>query len=92
MDSAAANRAFLPRAELVAPKLADLLAMDDATFRTIFAGSPIKRIGRNRMVRNAAIAAGNSGDATFRTRLELLAGDEDAAVAEAAAWALGELP
>ena len=90
-QSAAANRAFLPRAELVAPRLAELLAMDDATFRTIFAGSPIKRIGRNRMVRNAAIAAGNSGDAAFRPRLEWLAVDEDAVVAEAAAWALGEL-
>ena len=90
-QSAAAHRAFLPRAELVAPKLADLLAMDDATFRAIFAGSPIKRIGRNRMVRNAAIAAGNSGDAAFRPRLEMLAGDEDAVVAEAAMWALGEI-
>jgi epoxyqueuosine reductase len=91
-QSAAANRAFLPRAELVAPKLAELLAMDDATFRTIFAGSPIKRIGRNRMVRNAAIAAGNSGDAVFRPRLELLADDEDIVVAEAATWALEQLP
>ena len=60
-DAARANRAFLPRAELAAPSLADLLALDDAGFRKVFAGSPIKRIGRNRMVRNAAIAAGNSG-------------------------------
>ena len=58
-----ANRAFLPRAELAAPALADLLALDDAGFRAVFAGSPIKRIGRDRMVRNAAIAAGNSGAA-----------------------------
>ena len=57
----AANKAFLPRAELAAPRLADLLALDDAAFRKVFAGSPIKRIGRDRMVRNAAIAAGNSG-------------------------------
>ena len=55
-DAARANKAFLPRAELVAPSLADLLALDDAAFRRVFAGSPIKRIGRNRMVRNAAIA------------------------------------
>ena len=61
-DAAAANRAFLPRAELAAPRLADLLALDDAAFREMFAGSPIKRIGRNRMVRNCLIAAGNSGD------------------------------
>ena len=60
-DAARANRAFLPRAELAAPALADLLALDDAGFRSVFAGSPIKRIGRDRMVRNAAIAAGNSG-------------------------------
>ena len=44
-DAAAANRAFLPRAELAAPRLADLLALDDAAFREMFAGSPIKRIG-----------------------------------------------
>ena len=60
-DTARANRAFLPRAELAAPRLADLLALDETAFRKVFAGSPIKRIGRGRMVRNAAIAAGNSG-------------------------------
>ena len=61
-DAAAANRAFLPRAELAAPRLADLLALDDASFREMFAGSPIKRIGVKRMIRNCLIAAGNSGD------------------------------
>ena len=90
-DTAARHRAFLPRAELVAPSLADLLALDDAGFRQVFAGSPIKRIGRNRMVRNAAVAAGNSGDARFRERLEVLIADESPMVAEAAAWALAEL-
>ncbi|KTE18532.1 epoxyqueuosine reductase [Sphingopyxis sp. H050] len=90
-DAAARHKAFLPRAELAAPSLADLLALDDAGFRQVFAGSPIKRIGRNRMVRNAAIAAGNSGDARFRARLEVLTGDESDMVAEAAAWALAEL-
>jgi epoxyqueuosine reductase len=89
--AAAANRAFLPRAELTAPALADLLALDDAGFRQVFAGSPIKRIGRNRMVRNAAIAAGNSGDPTLLTRLTPLADDEDPVVAEAARWAIGRL-
>ena len=54
-----------PRAELAAPALADLLALDDAGFRQVFAGSPIKRIGRDRMVRNCLIAAGNSGDAAL---------------------------
>ena len=64
--TAHANRAFLPRAELAAPALADLLALDDAGFRQVFAGSPIKRIGRNRMIRNCLIAAGNSGDVGLR--------------------------
>jgi len=57
----------------------------------VFAGSPIKRIGRGRMVRNAAIAAGNSGDARLRPALERLRSDESEVVAEAAIWALGEL-
>ena len=90
-DTAARHRAFLPRAELAAPSLSDLLALDDAGFRQVFAGSPIKRIGRNRMVRNAAIAAGNSGDARFAVRLGELMGDESPMVADAAAWALAEL-
>jgi len=91
-DSARANKAFLPRAEFAAPALADLLALDDAAFRKVFAGSPIKRIGRNRMVRNAAIAAGNSGRAELRAPLQALLGDEDEVVAEAARWALSALP
>ena len=90
-ESAARHRAFLPRAELTAPSLGDLLALDDAAFRQVFAGSPIKRIGRGRMVRNAAIAAGNSGDQRFRPALERLKSDESAVVAEAAVWALSEL-
>jgi epoxyqueuosine reductase len=90
-ETAHAHRAFLPRAELAAPALADLLDLDDAGFRQVFAGSPIKRIGRNRMVRNAAIAAGNSGDAGFRAALAVLVKDESPMVADAAAWALAEL-
>ncbi|MBV9900228.1 MAG: epoxyqueuosine reductase, partial [Alphaproteobacteria bacterium] len=85
------HRAFLPRAELAAPALADLLALDDAAFRQVFAGSPIKRIGRNRLVRNAAIAAGNSGRCELVPVLERLTGDEDPVVAEAARWALARL-
>ena len=90
-DRAHAHRAFLPRAELAAPSLSDLLALDDTEFRQVFAGSPIKRIGRGRMVRNAAIAAGNSGDARFRPRLAALTQDESPMVADAARWALEEL-
>ena len=67
--AAAANRAFAARAELAAPAVADLLALDDAGFRQVFAGSPIKRIGRDRMVRNALIAAGNGGDAGLVPRV-----------------------
>lgn len=90
-DTARRNQAFLPRAELTAPALADILALDDAAFRTVFAGSPIKRIGRNRMVRNAAIAAGNSGSTDLISALEGLATDPDPVVADAATWALAKL-
>jgi epoxyqueuosine reductase len=91
-DAAAANRAFLPRAELAAPRLADLLALDDAAFRELFAGSPIKRIGRSRMIRNCLIAAGNSGDPRLVTAIESHLGDPDPVIAEAARWALGQSP
>ena len=90
-DSAAANKAFVARAELAAPDLLDLLALDDAAFRQVFSGSPIKRIGRNRMVRNACIAAGNSGDMRLLTPLQSLAKDADEVVREAADWALSRL-
>lgn len=88
---ARAHRAFLPRAELAAPSLTDLLSLDDAGFRQVFAGSPIKRIGRNRMVRNALIAAGNSGDPGLLPQVATLCADPDPVVAEAAEWALAEL-
>jgi epoxyqueuosine reductase len=90
-DAAAANRAFLPRAEFAAPRLSELLALDDAGFRALFSGSPIKRIGRNRFVRNCLIAAGNSGDPALAAQVRSLTYDDDPVVAEAARWALGEL-
>jgi epoxyqueuosine reductase len=89
--SAAANKAFLPRAELVAPRLADLLALDDDSFRRLFAGSPIKRIGRDRFVRNVAIAAGNSGEVGLGPHIEKLLDDTSAIVRGAAVWALARL-
>ena len=89
--AAAANKAFLPKAELVAPRISDLLTLDDAAFRALFAGSPIKRTGRDRFVRNVAIAAGNSGDANLVAPLQALLGDESELVREAAGWALEEL-
>jgi len=90
-DAAAANRAFLPRAELAAPSIADLLRLDDAAFREMFAGSPIKRIGRNRMMRNCLIAAGNSGSVDLARSVEPYVGDEDSVLAEAAEWALAKI-
>lgn len=89
--AARTNKAFVPRAELVAPRLADLLALDDAGFRQVFAGSPIKRIGRDRMVRNAAIAAGNGGDSTLAPALRALLDDPSDVVRDAARWALDTL-
>ncbi|MCA1749071.1 MAG: tRNA epoxyqueuosine(34) reductase QueG [Sphingomonadales bacterium] len=90
-EQAQANRHFLPRAELAAPQLADLLALDDAGFREVFAGSPIKRIGRDRMVRNCLIAAGNSGDAALSEPVAALLDDPDDVVREAARWAIGRI-
>ena len=90
-ESAAANKAFLPRAELVAPRLADLLELDDAAFRTLFSGSPIKRIGRDRFVRNVLIAAGNSVDFELIPQVERLLDDASPVVRGAAIWALGKL-
>lgn len=90
-QAGAANRAFLPRAELVAPALADLLALDDASFRQVFSGSPIKRTGRDRMVRNALIAAGNSGDAALIAPVQALLEDGNDVIREAAGWALDQL-
>lgn len=89
--SAAANLAFAPRAELAAPALADLLALDDAGFRTVFAGSPIKRIGRDRMMRNCLIAAGNSGAPAMLPAVIGLLDDPAPIVRGAAIWALSRL-
>ena len=90
-SSAHAMKQFLPRAELTAPRLDELLALDDAGFRKLFSGSPIKRIGRNRFVRNCLYAAGNSGDPALVKPVRALLDDPDPVVAEAASWALGEL-
>jgi epoxyqueuosine reductase len=90
-DTAARHTAFAAREDLLAPRLAELLALDDASFRTLFSGSPIKRIGRNRFVRNCLIAAGNSGDSGLLGPVESLRGDSDPVVAEAADWAFARL-
>lgn len=90
-ETAAANRAFIARAELAAPELEDLLGLDDAGFRTVFSGSPIKRIGRDRMMRNALIAAGNSGLARLVPAIAALLDDPAPVVRGAAIWALARL-
>ena len=79
--------AFAPRAALAAPRLAELAALDDAGFRALFSGSPVKRIGRGRFVRNVLIAIGNSGAPALRATAQALANDADPVVAEAARWA-----
>jgi epoxyqueuosine reductase len=83
--------AFLPRAELTAPRLADLARLDDASFRQVFSGSPIKRIGRDRFVRNVLIALGNTGDPAQADVVGRLLGDGSALVRDAAEWALARL-
>ena len=83
--------AFLPRAELTAPRLADLARLDDAGFRQLFTASPIKRIGSDRFIRNVLIALGNSGDAAQISVAEALTADDDPVVRDAAAWAVGRL-
>jgi epoxyqueuosine reductase len=76
---------------LEAPDLADLSRLDDAGFRALFAGSPIKRIGRDRFLRNVAIAIGNSGDPALLPEVQRLACEPDPVLAEAAAWAAQRL-
>jgi epoxyqueuosine reductase len=73
------------------PPLAELLALDDAQFRARFAGTPVKRTGRDRVVRNALIAAGNSGDAGLLPAVERLLGDASPLVRAMAVWALRQL-
>jgi epoxyqueuosine reductase len=90
-EAAQRHRDFVPREELVAPDLSLLLSLDDAGFRQKFSGSPIKRIGRNRFVRNCLIAAGNSGEAGLIPVVEPLAAEADPVVADAARWALARL-
>ncbi len=88
-----AETAFYPAdAERTAPRLVDLLALDEAAFRRRYYGSPVYRIGRERLVRNACIAAGNWGHPDARAPLRRLLDDPSDLIHEHAAWALGRIP
>ncbi|MDP2087107.1 MAG: tRNA epoxyqueuosine(34) reductase QueG, partial [Gemmobacter sp.] len=86
---AARDMGYQPR--VGAPPLAELAALDDAAFRARFAGSPVKRIGRDRFVRNVLYAIGNSGLPALAPAAAALLADPDPAVADAAAWAVARL-
>jgi epoxyqueuosine reductase len=79
------------RADLQEPRLIELLGLDDAAFRALFSGSPVKRIGRDRFIRNVLIAAGNSGEAGLVPAVRALLADASPLVRGAAVWALAEL-
>jgi epoxyqueuosine reductase len=87
----ASEMKLVARDDLKAPRIADLLTLDDPTFRTHFSGSPVKRIGRDRFVRNVLIAAGNSGDRSLIDPCLRLADDTAPVVRGMAAWALSRL-
>ena len=87
----ASEAAFHPRASADNPLLGELLELDDAAFRARFAGSPIKRTGRDRFVRNCLIAAGNSGDRALLGAVVRLLEDRSPLVRAMAVWAVGQL-
>lgn len=82
---------YAARPELIAPPLAELARLDDAGFRAMFSGSPVKRIGRDRFVRNVLYAIGNSGEAALIPAAQALLDDPDEAVSDAARWAVARL-
>lgn len=82
---------YAARSELVAPSLRELAGLDDGAFRALFSGSPVKRIGRDRFIRNVLYAVGNSGDMALRDVAVALLEDPGEEVADAARWAIGRL-
>ena len=88
---ASREAAFQPRAELTAPRLAELARLDDAGFRALFTASPVKRIGRDRFVRNVLIALGNCGDPAQAAVARSLLDDPSDVVRDAARWAVERL-
>ncbi|MTH95681.1 tRNA epoxyqueuosine(34) reductase QueG [Roseibium sp. RKSG952] len=89
--STAREAKLVARDDLKSPKLADLLQLDDPGFRKLFSGSPIKRIGRNKFIRNVLIAAGNSGCGDLKPHVEILLTDPDETVRGTAVWAFRRL-
>ncbi|MFN3609891.1 MAG: tRNA epoxyqueuosine(34) reductase QueG [Hyphomonas sp.] len=89
--SSASESALFARAELKGPGLDELAALDDAAFRDVFSGSPVKRSGRDRFVRNVAVAIGNSGEPRLTASLLPLLQDAAPVVRGAAIWALARL-
>lgn len=87
----AKDQRLTARDDLRAPALVELVGLDDAAFRARFSGSPIKRIGRDRFVRNVLYAIGNSGDPALAGHADPLRSDPDATVADAADWAVQAL-
>src|SRR5581483_8463816 len=88
---AGAEAKLAARPELNAPSLGELAALDDAGFRALFRKSPVKRIGRERFLRNVLIAIGNSGDVSLAPAAEKLLADPSALVRGASVWALSRL-
>ncbi len=89
--SEAREMRYRPAPELERPRLDDLSRLDDAAFRALFAGSPVKRIGRGRFLRNVLIAIGNSGAPDLAGAAESRLDDPEPLVRGAAAWALSQL-
>jgi epoxyqueuosine reductase len=89
--SVAREARFHARAELAQPRLADLAKLNDAEFRALFRGSPIKRLGRDRFIRNVLIAIGNSGDRSLASDVQRLLDDGSPLVRAMAVWALSQL-
>lgn len=88
---AASEMKLVARDDLKSPPIAELLQLDDASFRRFFSASPVKRIGRDRFIRNTLIAAGNSNDPTLLPLIEQLLEDPAPVVRGAAIWALQQL-
>lgn len=85
------HEALRPHIHLTRPRLKDFAALDDAAFRLVFSGSPIKRLGRDRFVRNVLIAIGNSGDIALAECATSLLEDDSPLVRAMAVWALARL-